>query len=189
VKEGSKLMPFKDPEKNLATGKERARKWAENNPERAAFKSQRSSATKRGIRFLLSFDEWWKIWQASGKWEQRGRLAGQYVMARFGDSGPYAANNVRICTKGENYDEYISALSDEQRRAIGQRGLGNRLTDEQRQRLSKAIKAMWSRGARAPITEKTRQKYVAAQKARWARIPAAERQAHAAKMRIARYGK
>jgi hypothetical protein len=182
-------MPYKDPEKNLARGKERARKWAENNPERAAFRSQRSSATKRGIRFMLSFDEWWKVWQNSGKWGQRGKLEGQYVMARFADSGPYAVNNVRICTKGENREEYLSALSEEQRRAIGQRGLGKRRTPGQRQILSKAVKAMWSRGARTPITEETRQKYVAAQIARWAQIPAAERQAHAAKMRKARYGK
>lgn len=182
-------MPYKDHQKNLASGKERARKWAEKNPERAAFKSQRNSAAKRGIQFMLSFDQWWGIWQASGKWEQRGKLEGQYVMARFGDSGPYAIDNVRICTKAENREEYISALSEEQRRAIGQRALGKRRTDEQRQKLSEAIKAMWARGVRATATEETRQKYVAAQKARWARIPVAERQTHAAKMRKARYGK
>lgn len=180
-------MPYKDPVKNLASGKERARKWAENNPERAAFKSQRNRAKRRGIPFLMTFDEWWKVWQDSGRWDQRGRLEGQYVMARFGDSGPYAINNVRICSKEENRAEYISALSEEQRRAIGQLGLGKRRTDEQRKRLSKVLEA--ARAARAPITEETRQKYAAAQKARWARIPAAERRANASKMHKARYGK
>ena len=142
-------MPYKDPEKNLASGKARAREWAENNPERAAFKSQRSSAAKRGVQFLLTFEEWWAVWDASGKWEQRGRLKGQYVMARFGDRGPYAVTNVRICTKEENYAEYISTLSEEQLREIGRRGLGKNRTPEQRQRYSEATKTMWASGVRA----------------------------------------
>jgi hypothetical protein len=158
-------MPYKDPEKNLASGKARAREWAKSNPERAAFKSQRSSAAKRGIQFLLTFDEWWIIWNASGKWEQRGRLKGQYVMARFGDSGPYVATNVRICTKEENYAEYISTLSEEQLQAIGQISLGKSRTPEQRQRCSEAIRNMW------------------------ARMPPLEKQARAIRSRIARYGK
>src|SRR5215471_5027663 len=63
---------------------------------------QRSRAKARGIVFLLTFEEWWTIWQESGKWDQRGKTKGAYVMARFGDQGPYAADNIRICTVAEN---------------------------------------------------------------------------------------
>lgn len=72
---------------------------------RTRYKEHRIAAGKRGIPFQLTFEEWWGIWQASGKWEQRGRRKGQYVMARFGDKGPYAADNVHICTTSHNLSE------------------------------------------------------------------------------------
>src|SRR5580765_8503076 len=82
--------------------RERARaifkKWQEKVPGRDEFQKQARNAKKRGIPFLLTFDEWWLIWQSSQKWEQRGRRKGQYVMARFKDLGPYTVGNVRICT-------------------------------------------------------------------------------------------
>jgi hypothetical protein len=62
------------------------------------FKQQKASARRRGISFLLSFEQWWGIWEASGKWEQRGKSKGNYCMARYGDKGPYAVKNVFICT-------------------------------------------------------------------------------------------
>ncbi len=49
---------------------------------------------KRNISFDLTFEEWYKIWLDSGRWQERGR--GGYVMARFGDKGPYAIGNVEI---------------------------------------------------------------------------------------------
>lgn len=66
------------------------------------FYQQRIQAKQRGIRWELSFDEWWDIWQRSGKWQQRGCRVGQYVMARPSDAGPYSATNVVICTSTEN---------------------------------------------------------------------------------------
>jgi hypothetical protein len=41
------------------------------------------------------------IWDASGKWDQRGRGDG-YVMSRYGDEGPYQKDNVYICLAREN---------------------------------------------------------------------------------------
>lgn len=67
-----------------------------------AYSNQLSMARKRGIEWLLTFDEWWEIWAQSGKWEQRGRHKGGYVMARYGDVGPYSRENVRIITNKEN---------------------------------------------------------------------------------------
>jgi hypothetical protein len=70
-----------------------------------AFDSQRFSAKKRGIKFLLTFNEWLIIWQASGKLPERGRKKGQYVMARFGDKGPYTIDNIKIILCQKNTSE------------------------------------------------------------------------------------
>jgi len=69
------------------------------------YHQHKGKATARGIPFLMTFEEWWDIWQASGRWEQRGRRSDQYVMARFGDAGPYERSNVKICLVGENVGE------------------------------------------------------------------------------------
>lgn len=72
---------------------------------RYVYKSHKTSAKQRGVEFLLTFEEWWEIWDASGKWYERGKQTNHYVMARFGDTGPYAVGNVRVCTSQENNSE------------------------------------------------------------------------------------
>lgn len=67
---------------------------------RKQFMYQRSNAKGRGIDFCLTFWQWWTIWLESGRYELRGRSG--YVMARFGDVGPYAVGNVEIITSTEN---------------------------------------------------------------------------------------
>ena len=69
------------------------------------FYSQRHSAGIRGIEFLLTFEEWLKIWADSGHLRERGRGLGKYCMARYGDIGPYAVGNVKIILFGENTSE------------------------------------------------------------------------------------
>lgn len=69
---------------------------------RQKYAAQRHSARKRGIAFLLTFDEWLDLWIKSGKWSNRGRYRGNYCMARFGDKGPYAIGNVEIITFEQN---------------------------------------------------------------------------------------
>jgi len=71
-------------------------------PARGAFESQRNNARKRGIGWELTFEQWWTIWRESGKWEQRGKTKGCYVMARPGDLGPYKVGNVYITTHSDN---------------------------------------------------------------------------------------
>jgi hypothetical protein len=83
---------------------------------RNAFYSQRHSSICRGILFLLTFEKWLKIWVDSGHLSDRGRRKGQYCMARFGDIGPYATNNVRIITNTENNAE--RKCSDYQREVL-----------------------------------------------------------------------
>ena len=63
---------------------------------RGQFSIQKRKAKQRKIEWLLSFDEWWEIWQGSGKWEERGDSRGKYCMSRHGDQGPYSVENVYI---------------------------------------------------------------------------------------------
>lgn len=62
------------------------------------FAKHRENAKQRGVEFLLTFDEWWGIWEKSGKWKRRGNRNGRYVMCRIHDEGPYAVGNVFIGT-------------------------------------------------------------------------------------------
>lgn len=63
------------------------------------------NARKVGTPFLLTFEEWWRIWQDSGHWTERGRRRGQYVMSRPGDQGAYEVGNVVIRRAEENVAE------------------------------------------------------------------------------------
>lgn len=74
-------------------------------PMKTAFLSQKNAARSRGIEWRLRFGEWYAVWMASGKWEQRGRKTGQYVMSRIRDDGPYELGNVHIQTCNENGKE------------------------------------------------------------------------------------
>jgi hypothetical protein len=69
------------------------------------YKQQRWRALARGVAWELTFDQWMSIWDASGHFHERGKKAGQYVMARNGDVGPYSVSNVRICLFTENIAE------------------------------------------------------------------------------------
>jgi hypothetical protein len=66
------------------------------------YSSQRNMALDRGIGWELTFADWWHIWETSGHYAQRGRRRGEYVMARIGDTGPYAVGNVEIITCSQN---------------------------------------------------------------------------------------
>lgn len=72
---------------------------------RARYRQQKWHARDRGIEWLLTFDEWWQIWEESGMYPLRGCGIGKYVMARTGDKGPYAVGNVRIALWSDNVAE------------------------------------------------------------------------------------
>jgi len=78
---------------------------------RRAFCDQRSQARKRvdkhgnPIQFLLSFEEWLSIWQASGHFHERGCKKGQYVMSRYNDIGNYEVGNVFIQQQDGNHKD------------------------------------------------------------------------------------
>lgn len=67
-----------------------------------AFIQQRNNSLSRGILWDLTFWQWWMLWQASGKWEQRGRTKNAFVMCRRADAGGYSMGNVFIGTLAEN---------------------------------------------------------------------------------------
>lgn len=71
-----------------------------------AYRMQQRNAHDRGIEFKLTRQEWWDVWQLSGKWEQRGRGSGGYVMCRKADEGAYEVGNVYIDTNAENMRHY-----------------------------------------------------------------------------------
>lgn len=76
---------------------------------RAAFRTQKYSAGKRGIRFEFTFDEWVAWWQhhlGDGWMSKKGCRRGQYVMARFGDKGPYTWDNTKCILSEDNHIEY-----------------------------------------------------------------------------------
>lgn len=64
---------------------------------------QKKMAIKRNITWEFDLQQWWDVWESSGKWDLRGRKVGNYVMSRNGDVGPYSSNNVRIATCTENH--------------------------------------------------------------------------------------
>jgi len=68
------------------------------------YRRQQARAKQRDIGWEFTFPEWWAVWQASGKWDRRGRGHG-YVMARKGDTGPYSPSNVEIIRQSQNISD------------------------------------------------------------------------------------
>lgn len=76
--------------------------------QRRLFCNQKSGARERGIPFEMTFREWkgWWIENLGPCWmEKRGAGRGKYVMARYGDKGPYRLGNVKCITSSENTRE------------------------------------------------------------------------------------
>ena len=72
---------------------------------RTAFCVQRAGAKRRGIAWDFTFEDWMAVWTESGHFAERGRNKGQYVMARNGDTGPYARGNVSIILHSRNMSD------------------------------------------------------------------------------------
>jgi hypothetical protein len=66
------------------------------------FYQHKINAERRGVEFKFTFDEWVKMWEDSGKWDERGWGSEKYCMARHNDTGPYSIDNVSIQTNKEN---------------------------------------------------------------------------------------
>ena len=66
---------------------------------------QRDNAKRRKIKFNFTFEEWQCWWESTGHFRKRGCKKGQYVMARFNDTGPYQVGNVKCILHSENRSE------------------------------------------------------------------------------------
>lgn len=115
------------------------------------FVEQRKNARKRGIPWQLTFDEWKAIWDASGRWRQRGRGAKRYCMGRKGDVGAYHADNVIIISNAEN----LSTRTNTTR------------TPEHNARIAAGMRAYYGGRPLAVISEATRAKLQRSAKRRW----------------------
>lgn len=60
-----------------------------------AYQHQEGRAGKRNIEFKMTLMEWWRIWDESGHWNERGIGRG-WQMCRKGDDGAYEVGNVFI---------------------------------------------------------------------------------------------
>lgn len=143
---------------------------------RHAYCVQKIYAKKRGILFLLTFEEWLNIWIISGHLHERGNKKHQYVMARHGDKGPYALDNVKIITWIENRKE--QKFTDKTRakfrsRMIGNTyGLGHISSEKTKAKMSIAMKGnKFSFGHKNRLgfkaSEETKQKCSTSAKERW----------------------
>lgn len=102
---------------------------------------------KNGDKILwkLSFDDWFKIWQDSGHWEQRGVGLGKYCMSRVNDIGNYEVGNVEIKTMSENI------IEGQLGRKFPQKGRPGKIvihSEETKQKISNATKGRtpWNKG-------------------------------------------
>lgn len=77
--------------------------WRKTN--RGKYMVQKQAAKRRGIDWLFTFDQWWKLWEPF--WDRRGIGSNCLCMARFNDIGPYAPDNVKIITNSENSAEAL----------------------------------------------------------------------------------
>ncbi len=140
---------------------------------RNAFSTQKYDANRRGIAFLLTFEEWVKWWedQLGPDWQsKRGHLKGQFVMSRPGDIGPYALWNIKCVQCGENVSEAHKGKEfselHKQRIASGRRGkkhtdaakmklriarLGSKRTEEAKEKTSQKVRGELNPSAK--ITE------------------------------------
>lgn len=83
--------------------------WTPGSPSRF-YLEQKRNARRLGIGWGITFQEWWELWSASGKWALRGKGQG-YCMARKNNTGPFTKDNVKIVTVGQNFSERNRKLS------------------------------------------------------------------------------
>ena len=72
---------------------------------RRKWQNHKDNAPYRNAKFLMSFEEWMKVWFDSGHAHERGRGKGKFCMARFNDAGDYVVGNVKIISFEENEAE------------------------------------------------------------------------------------
>lgn len=65
------------------------------------FLNARRTKIRTGIEWELTFPQWWRIWQKSGKYEDYGRGEGKYMLVRKKNRGAYRVGNVVVMPANE----------------------------------------------------------------------------------------
>ncbi len=89
-----------DGESRRARTRAAQRQLAKDHPRHTAFRVQARQAKHRGIRFLLTFEEWVAWW--GDNLQLRGRGPDGLCMCRYGDEGPYRVGNIYMASGSEN---------------------------------------------------------------------------------------
>jgi hypothetical protein len=110
------------------------------NPVRRAYTQHRNNAKHRGIPFELTFDEWVTVWRKSRRWSQKGNRGGKYVMARYGDAGPYAVGNVRITLFENNLREAKIGKPRRDLAKLNKSRVGQSLSPEHRKKIADGLR-------------------------------------------------
>ena len=91
---------------------------------------RRSKKADKPFQFLLTFDEWMKIWLESGKLSERGRTRGCYVMSRNNDSGNYEVGNVFIQKFEDNVTQAQLGVTKPERTEKHRRSISERMRNQ-----------------------------------------------------------
>lgn len=130
------------------------------------FWNHKQRAKRNGIDFLLTFEQWCKIWLDSGHYYEKGTKQGQYVMSRFNDVGPYSVDNVKIQTVGENTKEaFTTHNSDFIKPRLGKENYfyGRTHTEQTKQKIKLArAKQIWTPEAKRKVSETMKKRRAAA---------------------------
>ncbi len=115
---------------------------------RSIYLNHKGGARRRGIDWEFNYPLWIRKWKESGHWNERGRNGYEYVMARYGDKGPYSYNNTKIITQAENLSEGNIGHT---------RWVGRKHTKEALRNLSESHKGIWFSNERRAKMRKSQQ--------------------------------
>lgn len=134
--------------------------------DKQAYRVHKAGAKRRVIDFNLTFEEWWSWWQETGHYLERGVGKGKYVMARYGDAGPYELGNIFCCTQEQNVSMAQTGkpkpCSEEMKAHLSNIKKGIPKSEETRKRMSEAAKGRpKSEQHRAKLSEANKGKTIA----------------------------
>lgn len=77
--------------------------WSQAVPKTLArfYYAQRRAAVNNGAAWALTFPQWKKVWDESGKWALHGRGANRYTLGRLDTSKPFEPGNAAVLSNAE----------------------------------------------------------------------------------------
>jgi len=99
---------------------------------RRRFIEQKSNAKRRKIEWRMTLNEWVAIWWESGHLFNRGKRGDEYQLCRFGDTGPYSADNCYVDTASNNVSAAHKGKPKSEKHAEFLRRMLNRVSPRKR---------------------------------------------------------